>query len=240
MGHALLSLLSLVACLFCLSTGLKFGAGTPKIQNLLSREITAVDVAAFEASSPVSNPGKFISITSYLIFTFVCIVCCVLICCLSDHSYRHSTALTLLLSPISTTGLPESYKKVSEGLWRVCYAPHIRILEKVTFSSFDVFYCLKEDRIFSFVKFNFKPFKLKGHLSASGTFYGINKTDAGIYWNKVWTDFEESSTPSAQNEVEKVSLALDGYLFVFLCLTDTRIILQTVVHCKACLPACLP
>ncbi len=111
--------------------------------------------------------------------------------------------LEALSSPIEKPGLRNQYGKVANGLWRVSHAPHIRnLLQPLLFTDFDVFYELQDGEMFSFVKFNFKPIGLQGHLCTYGTYAEVDEATTTIEWDRVWFDFDPDR-PSKREEVDK-------------------------------------
>ena len=106
----------------------------------------------------------------------------------------------LPLNPTKDPGLAKNFNKVANGLWRVNHAPHIRALEKLLFTSLDVYYELQKDEMFSYVKFNF--FGLRGHLCASGSYSSVDAQTCTIEWENIWTDFGKEQ-PSRVDEVDK-------------------------------------
>ena len=112
--------------------------------------------------------------------------------------------LEALTSAIKDPGLTRNYRGVADGLWRVEHAPHIRnLLEPLLFTDFDVYYQLKQGRMWSYVKFKtrFNP-GICGHLNAAGTYDSIDADTTTIEWERVWLDFNED-TPSTEEETSK-------------------------------------
>ena len=96
------------------------------------------------------------------------------------------------LNPTNNPGLAASFEKHAKGVWRVTYAPHIRAVEKLFFTSFDVYYFLEAGKLFSFVRFSTDLFGrrlLSGHLNASGTYGSLSESETTITWDYVWCDF---------------------------------------------------
>jgi hypothetical protein len=105
------------------------------------------------------------------------------------------------MSPISAPGLASNYEPVAKGLWRVVSAPHIRALEKVLFTTFDVSYCLDGcGAIKSNVLFQNALFS--GWLNAEGTYSSLSDSDTNIRWERLWLDIN-TKAPSASTEVER-------------------------------------
>jgi hypothetical protein len=126
-----------------------------------------------------------------------------------NKSYREKTPSALetliTMNPTLQPGNESNFKKYAKGLWRVSYAPHIRTLEKVLFTSFDVFYALDNASLESYVKFKTRLFGIdlfQGHLCASGTYGSLNENETTITWDQVWCDFNTfEQGPSKSNEI---------------------------------------
>ena len=126
---------------------------------------------------------------------------------LPQSSFLDSDVKSLLNSnPTKTPGLTKTFEKYSKGMWRVKYAPHMNVLEKLLGTRFDVYYYLDgKGSINSNVRFQ-KPFNLpflkSGWLSTKGKYYSTSDTDTAISFNQFWLDFNEDSLPSDSNDVE--------------------------------------
>jgi hypothetical protein len=115
--------------------------------------------------------------------------------------------LEKLDSPIQSPGLQKQHEKVATGLWRVTHAPHIRnLLQPLLLTDFDVYYQLDKGKMYSFVKFVFRPFpKIRGHLCTYGSYGEVDENTSTIEWDSVWLDFDDK--PSKVRETERHVLA---------------------------------
>ena len=103
---------------------------------------------------------------------------------------------------------PSSFKslsKIATGCWKVKYAPHINILEKVLFTKFEVSYLfpnsLSPYSLISNVRYTSRLFGT-GHLNTAGK-YEITQDgkECRIVWDKIWWDLNKD-TPSTYKNVE--------------------------------------
>jgi len=107
-------------------------------------------------------------------------------------------------NPTASPGLSKNYEPLAKGLWQVAYAPHIRILERVLRTKFQVSYCLDgQGYLKSNVKFT-NAF-VSGWLNAQGTYTSRGDAETSIKWDRVWADVSTSNiaSPSAEGETGK-------------------------------------
>ena len=100
------------------------------------------------------------------------------------------------MNPTPLPGLSTNYAKYSKGVWRVIYAPHIRTLEKVLFTNFDVSYTMDmkgKGTITSNVKFENQI--ISGHLNAQGRYDSTGEDEVKLVWDRLWTDIGTSGAP---------------------------------------------
>mmetsp|Transcript_20172 Transcript_20172/g.27795 ORF Transcript_20172/g.27795 Transcript_20172/m.27795 type:complete len:223 (+) Transcript_20172:2-670(+) len=91
----------------------------------------------------------------------------------------------------------------AKGIWRVIYAPHIVVLSKIFFTTFNVFYTFGSDNIIiSNVKYS-SPIFGQGWLNTLGDVrFQNNNTTCEIIWRRIWWDWCNNE-PSKVNEEEK-------------------------------------
>ena len=113
---------------------------------------------------------------------------------------------------------PSALAKFSQGKWQVCYAPHIRILEKVTLNTYDVYYEFipTEDKMISYVRYDSPVFQ-KGWLNTSGRVESVSDNVCRVVWDKIWLDWNTLE----QGQTFFLSLLLSRHL------TQTLLFLTT-------------
>ena len=111
------------------------------------------------------------------------------------------------LNPTQRPGSTDSYERFAKGLWRVSYAPHIRAIERVSGTKFDVFYALEKGVLESYVRFEASLLGraiLKGHLCASGSYASLSDEETTMTWDRIWCDLDSFERgPSSAGEVTR-------------------------------------
>uniref|UniRef100_A0A6T8MXP1 Plastid lipid-associated protein/fibrillin conserved domain-containing protein n=1 Tax=Hemiselmis andersenii TaxID=464988 RepID=A0A6T8MXP1_HEMAN len=98
-------------------------------------------------------------------------------------------------------------KRLAEGVWEVCYAPHISVMQQVLQTKFSpIRYNLVvseggERRIISNVRYDSAAFG-QGWLNTDGRWESIDKNTVRIVWKKFWWDIKRD-TPSPVPEEEQ-------------------------------------
>ena len=116
------------------------------------------------------------------------------------------------VNPTTTPCDKTSLIKFSTGRWQICYAPHIRVLEKILLTSFDVFYDFDISRdsssrdsfgLTSNVYYNSKLFG-SGWLNTQGKVTSVSDTICQINWENIWWDVNSQiMKASALTDVKK-------------------------------------
>ena len=122
-----------------------------------------------------------------------------------NQQYVEQALATCVTSnPTATPCAPAVFKEFAQGKWRVCYAPHIRILEKVTLTSYDVYYEFPTpDTMVSYVRYQ-SPLFRSGWLNTAGRVESVSDNVCRVVWEQIWWDWnEESEGPSKASETEK-------------------------------------
>ena len=103
---------------------------------------------------------------------------------------EESLEALLASNPTAAPGSPSALASFSQGKWQVCYAPHIRILEKVTQTRYDVYYEFipSEDKMISYVRYESPVFQ-KGWLNTSGRVESVSDSVCRVVWDKIWLDW---------------------------------------------------
>ena len=96
----------------------------------------------------------------------------------------------IVSNPTATPCSPAALASFSRGKWQVCYAPHIRILEKVTLTKYDVYYefIQSENKMISYVRYESPVFQ-KGWLNTSGRVESVSDSICRVVWDKIWLDW---------------------------------------------------
>lgn len=73
------------------------------------------------------------------------------------------------------------------GTWKICYAPHIQMLQRVLFTTFEVYYnFIDSSQLESNVFYSSKIFG-EGWLNTKGTFL-VQDSVCSITWDNIWWD----------------------------------------------------
>ncbi len=83
-------------------------------------------------------------------------------------------------------GLQETFNLVSEGNWKVIYAPHMTTIAGLFGGKFDVQYIMHEnEKMESHAKYDF-PLIGTGFLSVSGTYSSVDENASRVDFDKAW------------------------------------------------------
>lgn len=85
------------------------------------------------------------------------------------------------------------------------YAPHIRILEKVTFTKYDVFYTFPRDdgSMVSYVRYE-SPLFQTGWLNTAGRVERVADALCRVVWDRIWLDWNsEAEGPTGAADTAK-------------------------------------
>jgi len=87
---------------------------------------------------------------------------------------------------LDTPGLQEAFQIVSQGTWKVIYAPHMTTIAGLFGGSFDVQYTLNSNGTMeSHARYHF-PIVGKGFLSVSGTYSSVDANVSRVDFDKAW------------------------------------------------------
>jgi hypothetical protein len=113
--------------------------------------------------------------------------------------------LTALVAtnPTSAPCSEAALKRFSTGTWQVIYAPHIRILEKFTFTTYDVSYSFRNDgTMVSYVRYA-SPLFQSGWLNTAGRVERVTDVVCRVVWDQIWLDWNsEAQGPSGASETD--------------------------------------
>jgi hypothetical protein len=105
------------------------------------------------------------------------------------------------MNPTDSPGVAKNFEKYASGSWNVVYAPHIRTLEKVLSTNFDVSYSLDgKGNMESNVKFENKI--IRGWLNAQGRYYSKGNDEVSIKWNNLWANIGSEGPSNAEETKE--------------------------------------
>ncbi len=83
-------------------------------------------------------------------------------------------------------GLQETFNRVSEGNWKVIYAPHMTTISGLFGGRFDVQYIMhKNNEMTSHARYDF-PVVGEGYLSVSGTYSSVDENISRVDFDKAW------------------------------------------------------
>ena len=123
---------------------------------------------------------------------------------INQQLVEQTLATCLASNPTPRPCEPVAFTEFAKGKWRVCYAPHIRILEKVTLTTYDVYYEFPTpDTMVSYVRYQ-SPLFQSGWLNTAGRVESVTDNVCRVVWDQIWLDLnEENEGPSKASETEK-------------------------------------
>lgn len=133
-----------------------------------------------------------------------------------DPTYLDSLLQQVLQNtPYTSPCDPTTLQRLSTGTWKVVYAPHINLLEKLLFTTFSVYYIFpsKYDKssinrdgsvpLTSFAYYE-SPVYGNGHLNTAGKVLSQSENTCSVIWEKIWWDRETPENgPSLASETDK-------------------------------------
>ena len=110
-------------------------------------------------------------------------------------------------------GLQETFNIVSEGNWKVIYAPHMTTIAGLFGGKFDVQYLMYEnEKMTSHAKYDF-PIIGRGYLSVSGTYSSVDENISRVDFDKAWVKpmlFSNENDDDKEEPYEALNDVPDG------------------------------